>query len=92
MVILKINVFFYSRLRSDSSEHSFHNPDFHLQVRRCAVHAAPRRVEAAAACRPVCPAPAWVEDVGHTEDGFWEPQQGRTAWGRGWEMCLVIIG
>lgn len=40
------------------------------------MHAAARRPEAAASRRAVCPASTRVEDVGHTEDGLWQPQQG----------------
>lgn len=65
-------------MRGDCGQHSLHHPDLHLQVRCRAVHAAARCPEAAASCRAVCPPSARVEDVGHTEDGLWQPQQGYT--------------
>lgn len=64
------------RLWSDSSEHSLHDTDLHLQVWRCALHSASGGVEAAASCCAVCSPAAWVENICHTEDGIWKPQQG----------------
>lgn len=64
------------RLWSDSSQHSLHDTDLHLQVWRCALHSASGGVEAAASCCAVCSPAAWVENICHTEDGIWKPQQG----------------
>lgn len=66
----------FSRLWSDSGQHSLHDADLHIQVWCCAVHSASGCAEAAAPCRAVCPPTAWVEDICHTEDGLWQSQQG----------------
>lgn len=68
-----------SRLWGDSGQHPLHDPDLHIQVWCCAVHSASGCVEAAAPCRAVCTPTAWVENICHTEDGLWQPQQGCTS-------------
>lgn len=69
---------FALRLWGDSCQHSLHNPDLHIQVWRSTVHPAPRGAEAAAPRCAVCSPAARVEDISHSEDGFWKPKQGWT--------------
>lgn len=82
----------FCRLRSDSGQHPLHDPDFHIQVRRRAVHAAAGGVEAAAARRAVRPPAARMEDVGDPEDGLRQPQQGDALLSRLCRPCLALRG
>lgn len=75
----EVSILSRCRMWGHRRQHALHHTDLHIQVRRRPVHAAAGRAEAAAARRPVCPAAAGVEDLSHSEDGLWKPQQGQTS-------------